>query len=157
MEQITVTITPRYLNDEEYNSIISKLFRSNRDERSREESGRSACDIKFPDDRSCPNKKMAGELQCRFHLLGKCPVIITRGLRKNQPCNKKMAFGNSYCHNHLKVPQEDACPVIIIRGPRKGQPCGNKKIFNRPYCHNHWISLPKKIRHRSERNRKSPY
>lgn len=59
-----------------------------------------------------------------------CSIILTKGRRKNLPCNRKVLEGTSlFCKFHtVKIEPIVYCTVILTKGERKNQTCNRKSV-----------------------------
>ena len=61
-----------------------------------------------------------------------CPVILTKGKRKNLSCNRKIienTSNGSFCKFHtVKSEPISYCSVILTKGERKNQTCNRKSL-----------------------------
>ena len=67
-----------------------------------------------------------------------CTVVISKGKRKGENCNKKTSGGDGVCESHQKFVFE-TCKLLIIKGARKNQTCG-KKVYINSVCKTHFLS-----------------
>lgn len=56
-----------------------------------------------------------------------CTVILTKGQRKGQPCNRPLQGNEAHCKLHdVRAEDYAACSMMLVKGDRKNLTCGRK-------------------------------
>ena len=67
---------------------------------------------------------------------GKCKMILSKGKRKNEFCNRKIEDGTT-CKVHIGKEFQQKCGVILTKGSRKNQVCDKKILDGGKICKMH--------------------